>query len=154
MLELVEAQDVALIGTVYKDMKMKPSILDEYTKVQAACAGSCSWWPTPGPAWHAAPVVSCSQKTGEAAACKTTLVQQGQPMACLPRDRLRLPCATSSTSRADMCSWPHAWRGHAGRIRHAGVHPIPALLPGLAGPGSSLAMQAGLHHAILMEAAL
>ena len=40
MLELVEAQDVALIGTVYKDMKMKPSILDEYTKVRAAKAGT------------------------------------------------------------------------------------------------------------------
>lgn len=36
MLELVEGRDVAIIGTVYKDMKMKPSILDEYTKVLPA----------------------------------------------------------------------------------------------------------------------
>ena len=36
MLDLQEDQVVALIGTVYKDMKMKPSILDEYTKVRAS----------------------------------------------------------------------------------------------------------------------
>ncbi|KAK9813992.1 hypothetical protein WJX73_008449 [Symbiochloris irregularis] len=32
ILELVEGEEVAVIGTVYKEMKMKPSILDEYTK--------------------------------------------------------------------------------------------------------------------------
>lgn len=28
-----EGHEVAVIGTLYKDMKLKPSILDEYTKV-------------------------------------------------------------------------------------------------------------------------
>ena len=33
VLDLVEGQEVAVVGTVYKEMKMKPNILDEYTKV-------------------------------------------------------------------------------------------------------------------------
>lgn len=33
VLDLVEDEEVALVGTIYKDMKLKPSILDEYTKV-------------------------------------------------------------------------------------------------------------------------
>lgn len=33
VLDIPEGKDVAVIGTLYKDMKLKPSILDEYTKV-------------------------------------------------------------------------------------------------------------------------
>ena len=33
ILNLPENDDVAVLGTVYKDMKLKPSILDEYVKV-------------------------------------------------------------------------------------------------------------------------
>jgi len=33
ILELQENQEVAVIGTLYKEMKLKPSILDEYNKV-------------------------------------------------------------------------------------------------------------------------
>jgi DNA polymerase delta subunit OB-fold domain len=36
VLDIVEGKDVAVIGTIYKDMKLKPSILDEYTKVPPA----------------------------------------------------------------------------------------------------------------------
>jgi DNA polymerase delta subunit 2 len=32
ILSVGEDQEVAVIGTLYKDMKLKPSILDEYTK--------------------------------------------------------------------------------------------------------------------------
>lgn len=32
MLELVEREDCILLGTLYKEMKLKPSILDEYVK--------------------------------------------------------------------------------------------------------------------------
>lgn len=28
-----EGREVCVVGTLYKDMKLKPSILDEYTKV-------------------------------------------------------------------------------------------------------------------------
>ena len=35
ILNLPENDDVAVLGTVYKDMKLKPSILDEYVKVTA-----------------------------------------------------------------------------------------------------------------------
>lgn len=33
ILDLPEGQEVAVIGTLYKEMKLKPSILDEYNKV-------------------------------------------------------------------------------------------------------------------------
>ena len=42
ILELPEGQEVAVIGTLYKEMKLKPSILDEYNKV-----GPCCQAPTP-----------------------------------------------------------------------------------------------------------
>jgi DNA polymerase delta subunit 2 len=32
ILSVGEDQEVAVIGTLYKDMKLKPSILDEYAK--------------------------------------------------------------------------------------------------------------------------
>jgi len=32
VLELVEREDCILLGTLYKEMKLKPSILDEYVK--------------------------------------------------------------------------------------------------------------------------
>ena len=38
VLDLPEGQDVVVIGTLYKDMKLKPSILAEYSKV-------CICWP-------------------------------------------------------------------------------------------------------------
>ena len=34
ILTLPENDEVMVVGTVYKDMKLKPSILDEYVKVQ------------------------------------------------------------------------------------------------------------------------
>ena len=34
ILELPENQEVAVVGTVYKEMKLKPSILSEYNKVR------------------------------------------------------------------------------------------------------------------------
>jgi hypothetical protein len=34
ILDLPENQEVAVIGTVYKEMKLKPSILNEYNKVR------------------------------------------------------------------------------------------------------------------------
>ena len=34
VLDLQEEQEVALIGTLYKEQKLKPSILDEYTKAR------------------------------------------------------------------------------------------------------------------------
>ena len=33
ILDLPEGREVAIVGTLYKDMKLKPSILDEYNKV-------------------------------------------------------------------------------------------------------------------------
>ena len=36
VLDLPEGQDVVVIGTLYKDMKLKPSILAEYSKVSSA----------------------------------------------------------------------------------------------------------------------
>ena len=33
VLDLPEGKEVAIIGTLYKEMKLKPSILAEYTKV-------------------------------------------------------------------------------------------------------------------------
>ena len=33
ILTLPENEEVLVVGTVYKDMKLKPSILDEYVKV-------------------------------------------------------------------------------------------------------------------------
>lgn len=33
VLDLPEGQEVVVIGTLYKDMKLKPSILAEYSKV-------------------------------------------------------------------------------------------------------------------------
>jgi DNA polymerase delta subunit 2 len=33
ILTLPENDEVLVVGTVYKDMKLKPSILDEYVKV-------------------------------------------------------------------------------------------------------------------------
>lgn len=33
VLDLPEGQEVVVIGTLYKDMKLKPSILSEYSKV-------------------------------------------------------------------------------------------------------------------------
>jgi DNA polymerase delta subunit 2 len=36
ILELEEGKEVAVVGTVYKQMKLKPSILDEYTKERGA----------------------------------------------------------------------------------------------------------------------
>ena len=33
VLDMVEGEEVAVIGTLYKEMKLKPSILSEYTKV-------------------------------------------------------------------------------------------------------------------------
>ncbi len=33
ILDLPEGQEVAVVGTVYKEMKLKPSILSEYNKV-------------------------------------------------------------------------------------------------------------------------
>ena len=33
ILDLPEDVEVAVIGTLYKEMKLKPSILDEYNKV-------------------------------------------------------------------------------------------------------------------------
>ena len=33
ILAVPEGQEVVVIGTIYKDMKLKPSILDEYVKV-------------------------------------------------------------------------------------------------------------------------
>ena len=33
ILDLPENQEVAVVGTVYKEMKLKPSILQEYNKV-------------------------------------------------------------------------------------------------------------------------
>jgi DNA polymerase delta subunit 2 len=44
ILSVGEDQDVAVIGTLYKDMRLKPSILDEYAKdpgLKAALGGSC-----------------------------------------------------------------------------------------------------------------
>ena len=35
ILELPENVEVAVVGTVYKEMKLKPSILSEYNKVSA-----------------------------------------------------------------------------------------------------------------------
>jgi DNA polymerase delta subunit 2 len=35
ILDLPENQEVAVIGTVYKEMKLKPSILNEYNKVRS-----------------------------------------------------------------------------------------------------------------------
>jgi DNA polymerase delta subunit 2 len=39
ILDLPEGQEVAVLGTIYKEMKLKPSILSEYNKVteQACC---------------------------------------------------------------------------------------------------------------------
>jgi len=34
ILDLPENQEVAVVGTVYKEMKLKPSILQEYNKVR------------------------------------------------------------------------------------------------------------------------
>ena len=34
ILELPENQEVAVVGTIYKEMKLKPSILSEYNKVR------------------------------------------------------------------------------------------------------------------------
>ncbi len=44
ILNLPENDDVAVLGTVYKDMKLKPSILDEYVKVSRdeAYASTCT----------------------------------------------------------------------------------------------------------------
>ena len=36
VLEMPEGQEVIVIGTLYKDMKLKPSILAEYSKVGQA----------------------------------------------------------------------------------------------------------------------
>lgn len=44
ILSVGEDQDVAVIGTLYKDMRLKPSILDEYAKdpgLKAALGGTC-----------------------------------------------------------------------------------------------------------------
>lgn len=44
ILSVGEDQDVAVIGTLYKDMRLKPSILDEYSKdpgLKAALGGTC-----------------------------------------------------------------------------------------------------------------
>jgi hypothetical protein len=41
ILELPEGQEVAVIGTLYKEMKLKPSILDEYNKVGPSCQATC-----------------------------------------------------------------------------------------------------------------
>lgn len=44
ILSVGEDQDVAVIGTLFKDMRLKPSILDEYAKdpgLKAALAGTC-----------------------------------------------------------------------------------------------------------------
>lgn len=38
ILDLPENQEVAVIGTVYKEMKLKPSILNEYNKVRRQTA--------------------------------------------------------------------------------------------------------------------
>ena len=40
ILDLPEGQEVAVIGTLYKEMKLKPSILDEYNKVPLAILSS------------------------------------------------------------------------------------------------------------------
>ncbi len=39
ILDLPEGQEVAVVGTVYKEMKLKPSILDEYNKARLVSAG-------------------------------------------------------------------------------------------------------------------
>ena len=48
VLDLPEGQDVIVIGTLYKDMKLKPSILSEYSKVSnsadTSCLDPCSIW--------------------------------------------------------------------------------------------------------------
>lgn len=36
ILAVPEGAEVVIVGTVYKDMKLKPSILDEYVKVHLA----------------------------------------------------------------------------------------------------------------------
>lgn len=40
ILTLPENEEVLVVGTVYKDMKLKPSILDEYVKV-SMCFQPC-----------------------------------------------------------------------------------------------------------------
>ena len=46
MLDLPENQEVVIIGTLYKEMKLKPSILAEYTKVPSFTSPSkhCRCW--------------------------------------------------------------------------------------------------------------
>jgi hypothetical protein len=41
ILDLPEGQEVAVIGTVYKEMKLKPSILDEYNKARPRPRRAC-----------------------------------------------------------------------------------------------------------------
>lgn len=43
ILDLPEGQEVAVIGTVYKEMKLKPSILDEYNKARLRLPLAVSW---------------------------------------------------------------------------------------------------------------
>lgn len=40
-----EGAEVVVIGTIYKDMKLKPSILDEYVKVRPAHSLPFLWEP-------------------------------------------------------------------------------------------------------------
>jgi DNA polymerase delta subunit OB-fold domain len=41
VLNLPEGQECCVIGTVYKEMKLKPNILDEYVKVALVTWASC-----------------------------------------------------------------------------------------------------------------
>ena len=49
ILDLPEGQEVAVVGTVYKEMKLKPSILDEYNKARPWGAGHACMHPRPMP---------------------------------------------------------------------------------------------------------
>ena len=44
ILTLPENDEVMVVGTVYKDMKLKPSILDEYVKVCVSGTGQCQMY--------------------------------------------------------------------------------------------------------------
>ena len=61
ILAVPEGQEVVVIGTVYKDMKLKPSILDEYVKV-SPLAGSFYFYFTaaaPPCQVHSKDVIEC-----------------------------------------------------------------------------------------------